>query len=316
MVRYIASRVAHTLLVLVLASVAVSSMLDLVPGDPALAILGESATPETIKQVHERLGLDRPYFDRYGDWATDVVTGDFGEAYYSREKVTTLIIRALPITAELVVLTLLLSLAISIPVGIYSAKHAGKRLDRSVTAISSVVQAMPAFTSVPLLVFAFVLKLPIFPATGWVDFGDDPILHFRHLVLPCFALSLSLIPLFVAALRSDMITTLSQDFVLNARAKGMSERTVLYRHALRPSSFSLFTLAALALGQLISGAVIVEVLFVLPGLGTLTVNAIDSKDVPVVQGVVMFIAIAYVIINLLVDFGYRYLDPRVRMKAG
>jgi peptide/nickel transport system permease protein len=313
--RYVARKVARAVVVLLLVSLAVSSMLDLVPGDPANALLGESATPETIAQVHERLGLDRPYLERFADWAGGVLRGDFGESYQTREDVLSAITRALPITAELVVLTLLCALAVSIPLGVYAARNAGKRLDRAINTLSSLLQAMPAFVAVPLLVYALVLKAGILPATGWVGFTADPIENLKHLVLPCVVMSFSVIPIFTAALRSDMIATLQQDFILNARAKGLSERAILFRHALRPSSFSLFTLVGLALGQLVSSAVVVEVLFVLPGIGALSVHAINTRDIPLVQGLVMFVALWYVLLNTLIDIGYRVIDPRVRLEV-
>lgn len=315
MAGYIVRRIARTIVVLVLVSLVVSSMLDLVPGDPAYAILGESATPEGVAQVHERLGLDRPYFERFFDWAGNVVQGDFGESYLSRTEVLTLIKRAVPITVELVVVTMILGLLISVPLAIYAAKKVGKRFDRMINTLSSVMQAMPAFVAVPLFVYLIVLKAGLLPATGWVGLTDDPVENLRHVILPCFVMSFSVIPIFTAALRSDMIATLQQDFILNARAKGLSDRAILFRHALRPSSFSLFTLIGLALGHLISSAVVVEVLFVLPGIGSLTVESINSRDLPIVQGVVMFIGLWYVLINTLVDIGYRMLDPRVRTEV-
>jgi peptide/nickel transport system permease protein len=315
MAGYVARKVARAVVVLLLVSLAVSSMLDMVPGDPAYAILGDSATPESIAQVHQRLGLDRPYFERFVDWVGSVARGDFGESYLSRTEVSTLIKRAVPITAELIVVTMIMGLLISVPLAIYAAKSAGKRFDRTINALSSLMQAMPAYVSVPLFVYVIVLKAGLLPATGWVGLTEDPVENLRHIILPCFVMSLSIIPIFTAALRSDMIATLQQDFILNARAKGLSERAVLFRHALRPSSFSLFTLIGLALGQLVSSAVVVEVLFVLPGIGSLSVQSINSRDLPIVQGVVMFIALWYVLINTFIDIGYRVLDPRVRMEV-
>lgn len=306
-------KLIRTILVLLLVSVAVSSMLDFVPGDPAYAILGESATPESLKQVHDQLGLDRPFLERYADWGGGIVSGDFGESYFTRQPVLKSIKASLPVTAELVFLTLLFAIVISIPLAVLAARRPGKLLDRVVSTMLSITQAMPAFVAVPVAVYVLALKLDIFPATGWSKLGDGIGRNLEHVILPCFIMSLSVIPIFVAALRSDMIGTLQQDFILNARAKGLSERVILLRHALRPSSLSLFTFIGLALGQLISGAVIVEILFALPGLGSLTRNAIVSRDVPIVQGVVMFLAIWYVLLNVLVDIGYRILDPRVRV---
>lgn len=310
---FIVRKLVRAAVVLLLVGLGVSSMLDLVPGDPAQAILGESATPEGIAQVHERLGLDRPFLERFGDWVGGVARGDFGESYLTREDVLSLIKRSLPVTAELVLVTMVLALATSIPLGVYAARNAGKRLDKAVSMMSSTMQAMPAFVAVPVFVYFLVIKVGVFPATGWVPLTESPVENLRHIILPCIVMSFSVVPVFTAALRSDMIATLDQDFILNARANGLSERAILFRHALRPSSFSLFTLIGLALGQLVSSAVVIEVLFVLPGIGSLSVQAINTRDLPVVQGLVMFVALWYVLINTLVDIGYRVLDPRVRL---
>ncbi|HMG40810.1 MAG TPA: ABC transporter permease [Acidimicrobiales bacterium] len=316
MARYVARKLAHTVAVLLLASLAVSGMLDLAPGDPAYAVLGDNATPEQVEKVHEQLGLDRPFLTRYVDWLDDVVTGDFGTSFKTGQDVTGLIVDALPVTAEIVLLTLLIAMLVAVPLGIACAQNAGGRIDRIVGASSSVLVAMPPFISVPLLAFAFVLQAQLFPATGWVDLAENPLENLHHIVLPTIALALYELPVFVAGLRTEMVSTLQQDFILNAKSKGLSRRAVLYRHALRPSSFSIVTLGGISLGRLIGGAVIVEILFVLPGIGSLSVNSINNKDIPVVQGVVMFVAITYVLVNTLIDILYGVLDPRVKAGAG
>jgi peptide/nickel transport system permease protein len=315
MVNVFIRKVAHTIVVLLLVSFATSIMLDLTPGDPAYTILGDSATPENVKAIHKELHLDRPILTRYEDWVENVVQGDFGTSHITKEKVTDLIVQALPITLELMILALLGGLLVSIPLAIYAAYREGGRFDRWLTQACSVLVSLPAFVSVPLLVYFLVLQIKLFPATGWVKLVDDPYENLRHLVLPTTALMFAEIPVFVAALRSDMIRTLQEDFILNAQAKGLSSRRILFRHALRPSSFSLMTLAGLSMGRLLGGAVIVESLFALPGLGTLLINSIYGKDIPIVQGVVMFIAIVYVAINLVIDLLYGYLDPRVRTRG-
>jgi peptide/nickel transport system permease protein len=308
-------KVGHTLVVLLIVSFATSIMLDLTPGDPAFAMLGDTATPEAIRDVHEKLGLDRPIMERYVDWLGGIPTGDFGKSFRTQEPVIDLILEVLPVTLELMVVALLLSLGISIPAAIYAAYRQGGRFDRGLLATSSVLVSVPPFVSVPLLVYLLVLQVKLFPATGWVKFGEDPLDNLWHIFLPALALAMTQIPSFTAALRADMIRTLQEDFILNAQAKGLSTRTILFRHALRPSSFTLMTLAGLSMGNMIGGAVIAESLFSLPGLGTLVINNISGKDLPVVQGTVLFIAIAYVGINMLIDILYGYLDPRIRTRG-
>jgi peptide/nickel transport system permease protein len=316
MARYVARKLLHTIAVLFLVSVATVLLLDLTPGDPASAILGTSATPEAVRAVHKELHLDQPFYSRYGDWVGDLVQGDFGTSYRTKESVSTIIVDALPVTIEILVLVMLLSMLISVPLGIYCAQRVGGRLDRANTFLSSILVSIPAFVSVPVLVYLLVLQAHVFPATGWVKLTDDLGENLWHLVLPVVALTLAEVPIWTASLRADMISTLQEDFILNARAKGVPERRVLFRHALRPSSFSLLTIVGLRVGAIISAAVVVEVLFSLPGLGTVTVSAITAKDLPVVQGVVMFVALMWVLLNTLTDVAYTALDPRVRAAAG
>jgi peptide/nickel transport system permease protein len=221
-------KVFHTIVVLLLVSVLTSLMLDLTPGDAAHAILGDTATPKAVHELHQQLGLDRPWIERYGDWLGDVVQGDLGTSYSTKQDVWSQIDEALPVTFELILLTILFSVAVAIPVAVYCARRVGGRLDRATMFVSSVFVSMPPFISVPLLVFLVVLTVPIFPATGWVPFSKDPLDNLQHIALPVLALSLWPIATFTAALRSDMIATLQEDFILNARAKGLATRSILY----------------------------------------------------------------------------------------
>jgi peptide/nickel transport system permease protein len=313
--RFVLRKVGHVAIVLLLVTLGTSMLLQLTPGDPAQALLGENASPEAMAQVREQLHLNDSIPSQYWRWLSGALHGDLGTSFKTGASVTELIMTALPVTAELVVLTLLLALVISVPLGLWCGAHEGGRVDRATSTLSSVAVAVPPFVSVPILVYLLVLRAGLLPATGWVDLGQAPLENLRHVILPVLALVLVEVPVFVAALRSDVSDTMRQDFILNARAKGVPPRRVLFRHALRPSSFSLLTLAGVSLGRLIGGAIVVEVLFSLPGIGTLTVNAINGKDVPVVQGVVLFVAALYVVVNVLVDIAYGLIDPRVRTVA-
>jgi peptide/nickel transport system permease protein len=318
MTRFIARKLVHVTLVLLIVSFALAFLLDLTPGDPAYAILGEQATPEQVAQIHQQLNLDAPFYDRYWDWLKGIVQGDFGTSYRTQEKVLAGIWDRVPVTAELVVLTLLVSLIVSIPIGVYTAYRADGKIDRAWQIGSSMLISFPSFVSALLLVWVFAILLkdfPIhFPVTGWTKLKDDVGDNLWHIALPVVTLSFTEVAQYTRLLRADMVTTLQEDYILAARAKGLPTRRILFRHALRPSSLSLVTLAALSMGRLIGGAIIVEYLFALPGLGQYAIQNITSKDVVVVQGIVMFVAICYVLINTLTDVAYGYLDPRVRLR--
>lgn len=306
----------HVTAVLLIVSFALLLLLDLSPGDPALAVLGENPTKEQIAQVREQLGLNDSVPTRYLNWLDDLVHGDFGTSYVTRQKVTDVIAESLPVTAELIILAILMALAVSIPLGVYTAYKADGRFDRIWQSISSVILSIPPFVSALILVYFFALQLkdfPIhFPVTGWVNLTDNVASNLWYVFLPALTLALVEIPQYSRLVRADMIATLQEDYILAARAKGLPIRRILYRHALRPSSFSLVTLAALSTGRLIGGAVIVESLFALPGLGEVLRRSIFDKDIPQVQGLVMFIAFVYVLMNVLLDLIYHLLDPRVR----
>ena len=316
MARFVARRLAHALLVILIVTFGTSFLLHLSPGDPAFAILGDSATPAAIKQVHKTLNLDEPFYTRYVDWIGQVAQGDFGTSQQTQEKVSDSITERLPVTFEVIVLALLMALGVSIPVAVYSAYRADGRFDRFSRATTSVVVSTPPFVSALLVVFVLALQLrnfPIhFPALGWVDISKGLLDNLWYAFLPSLTLALVVVPFFLRVLRADMIATLQSDFILTARAKGLPNRRILFRHALRPSLFSLVTLAALSVGSLIGAGIIVESLFNLPGLGQLLIQSVLNKDLVVVQGLVMFIALLYIVLNSFTDLAYGFLDPRTR----
>jgi peptide/nickel transport system permease protein len=316
--RYVAGRLVHIVLVLLVVSFALAFMLDLTPGDPAYSILGEQATAAQIAAVHKELHLDDSIPSRYGRWLGQIATGNFGKSYITKQSVWALIWQALPVTVELIVLALVMALALAIPIGIYTAYRADGRFDRLWVMICSTLAASPGFVTALILVYLFAVKLhtfPVhFPATGWIKLADNFSDNLWHAFLPALTMALSVVPQWSLTLRSDMIQTLQEDYILAARARGAPNRRILIRHALRPSSFSLLTLSGLTIGIMVSQAVILEPLFALPGLGYLLVTSVLAKDFPVVQGIVMFIAIAYVTVNVLIDVAYGYLDPRVRVR--
>lgn len=312
MIRFVGKYALHSLVVLAIVTFVATLLLDLTPGDPALMILGEAATPEQLANLRQQLNLDEPVVVRYWMWLTEALQGNLGVSPISHQPVTEQILSRLPVTLELAVLALALSLIISIPIGIITASKAGKAIDEGWSLASAVLISMPNFVMALVLVLLLGVRAGLFPTLGWVPIDQGLGENLKYVFLPALTLALVEVPVFSRLLRADMIQTLQKDFILSARARGMSNNYVLFRHALRPSSFSLLTLAGLSLGRLLGGAIIVEYIFSLPGLGQLMLNAINTKDLVTVQGVVLFITVCYVVINAVVDILYGYIDPRVR----
>lgn len=309
---YVLQRLVRLVVVLALVSLGVLLLVDLLPGDPAVAIGGENLTPEQTAAIRADLRLDDPLPVRWAAWVGGIAQGDFGRSVRDGQPVTEAILDRLPVTAEVAVLSLLVALLLSIPLACFAAYRRGGLVDRSASTASSVLLSSPSFLTAPLLLFLFAVTWPILPVLGWVPLTESVSGNLQHIILPVLALALPEVAILMRLLRADLVTTLQQDYILAARAKGAPASTIVRRHALRASSLTLVTLAGLNLGRLIGGTVIVEMLFVLPGLGQYAVQSIFAKDYVAVQGVVMFVAIAYVLINLLVELTYPWLDPRLR----
>ena len=311
-----ARRVGRSLVVVLLVTLASVALLSLAPGSAASVILGENATPEAIAALNAELGLDRPLWEQYLRWLGGAVTGDLGTSPLTHEPILEAVLDRLPVTLELAALALTISLVVAVVIAIVSATWQATVVDRALTAFSSVLLSVPAFIAGPLLVYFLSLQLGWFPVSGWSRVGSDGLAaNLQSAVLPALAIALTEIAAFHRVLRADLISTMREDFVGAARAKGMSAAYVMLRHTLRPSSFSLITLVGINLGRLIGGTVVVETLFSLPGLGQLVVASITSRDVIAVQGIVVFIVVVYVVVNMLVDLSYTWLDPRVRKAA-
>jgi peptide/nickel transport system permease protein len=287
---------------------------SLLPGDPAVQILGADNVndPDSVEVVREELRLDDPLLARYGAWLQDVATGDLGRSFRTDQQVKDAILERLPVTLEVGGLAVAIALVFAIPLGTLSAFRAGGRADRLVTGASFGLLALPPFMVAILLILIFAVTLGWLPATGWVRFTADPIDNLRHAILPALSLAVGEMAVYTRLLRADMITTLQQDSITMARAKGIPTSRILFRHALRPSSFSLMTVVGLQVATIIGGAVIIETLFALPGVGRLLVDSILQRDLIMVQGCALVIAIAFVVINFIVDILYTVLDPRIR----
>jgi peptide/nickel transport system permease protein len=312
--RLVLRRLPAILATLLVVSFLTFLLTSLLPGDPAVQILGPEAAsdPESLAAVREDLRLDDPLLSRYGAWLSDVATGDLGRSYRTGQEVTEAIAERLPVTLEVGALAVVIALALAIPLGTLSAFRAGSRVDRAVTGASFGLLALPSFMVAILLIYIFAVTLGWLPATGWTRLTVDPIDNLRHAILPALALAAGEMAVYTRLLRADMITTLQQDSITMARAKGIPTSRILFRHALRPSSFSLMTVVGLQVATIIGGAVIVETLFALPGIGRLLVDSIVQRDLVMVQGVALVIAISFVVINFIVDLLYTLLDPRIR----
>jgi peptide/nickel transport system permease protein len=289
------------------------SMLSLLPGDPALQILGaQGATPEAIERVREDLGLNDPLPVRYVRWLGNAATGDLGRSYITRQPVMEAIQQRAPVTIQLGLMAITFALTVAIPLALVSAYRQGGALDRFITGSSFALISIPSFMMAIVLIYVFAVNYGMFPATGWTRFSVDPGRNLRGAILPALSLGIAESAVYTRLLRTDMIATLQEDFVTMARSKGISTRRILLRHALRPSSFSLMTVAGLSVGSIIGGSVIVEEIFALPGLGRLLFESITRRDLVMVQGVVLLIAFSYVMVNFVVDILYTFLDPRIR----
>jgi peptide/nickel transport system permease protein len=312
-VRYVRARLTHLLLVLLAVTFLSFVVVDLLPGDAAVVVAGENATPEQVQEVRETLQLDRPLLVRYVDWLGGVVTGDLGSSFRTGQPVLEALGERIPVSMQLAVVAQLLALLIAVPLAVYSAYKPGRLIDRTTMTLGFAGAAMPQFVLGMVLIVAFAGGFSsILPATGYTSFFEDPLANLRSIILPCITLMVAEAAVYRQLLRSDMISTLQEDFILMARSKGLRPRAVLLRHALRPSSFSLITLSGVNLGRLIGGTVIVETLFAIPGLGQLIVQAVFNRDYLILQGALLFVAVAYVVINMLIDLLYLVLDPRVR----
>jgi len=311
-IRNIGRRTARLLAVALVAAATTFFLFELLPGSLADAILGEDARPEDIAKLEAELGLDRPVVERFGGWLWQAVQGDLGQSHITGEPVARAIVERLPVSIELMLLAQLVGLAIALPLGIWAGYREGTSVDRAISGGAFATLAIPHFVLGILLILVFAIWLRWLPATGFVPFSTDPIGNLRSMVLPTLTLALVEAPIYLRLLRSDLASTLREEFITVARAKGLSDRQILLQHALRPSSFSMLTVMGINIGHLIGGAVIIETLFALPGIGRLLIEGIIKRDYLVVQGLVLFISVAFVAVNMAVDAVYALIDPRLR----
>jgi peptide/nickel transport system permease protein len=312
MLGFVARRLLYLLPVLLAVSLLTFLIASLLPGDLAYVILGDQATPDKVAALRHDMGLDQPIWWRYLGWLGHVLEGDFGRSFRTGQTVLQAVAERLPVTFELMLLAELAALVIGIPLAIACAVRAGSAFDRIVTGSAFGMLSVPAFLAAILLIYFFAVELRWLPATGYVPFSEDPLGNLRCFVLPAFTLALGEWPVLMRVLRSDMISTLQEDYIAMARAKGLKRSRILLVHALKPSSLALVTVTGINIGRLMGGTVIVESIFALPGIGRLLLGSIYTRDLIILQGVVLCVAAGYVLINFIVDMLYVVLDPRIR----
>ena len=314
MLRFVFSRLAAVVPVLFVVSCVVFLILRLAPGDPAAVIAGSSATNADIEQIRARLGLDRSLPVQFGIWLGRVLQGDLGYSYFLNKPVTELIAQRLEPTASLAIGTILLAVLIAVPLGAIAAARMGGWVDRALSVLSVAGFSIPVFVTGYVLIYLFAIQLDWLPVQGYRPLGGKEGLAgwARHLILPWAALSIIYVALIARITRAAVSEALTEDYIRTARAKGVSEQVVLIRHALRNAAVPIVTVIGIGVALLIGGVVVTETVFAIPGLGSLTVDVVLNRDFPVIQGLVMFFAVSYVLINLLVDLSYLALDPRIR----
>jgi peptide/nickel transport system permease protein len=313
MLIYLAGRFGGALVTLAAVSVLAFFATALAPGNPASVLLGNMATPERVAAVNARLGLDQPLPTRYLRWLEALLHGDLGTSNLSFRPVAGLLGAAIPVTLELALASLVLAVLVAVPTGLLLAEHRARWWARAAMPVITLGISVPGFWVGLLLIVVFAVGLGWLPSGGYVPFARDPVGNIRHMVLPTLSLAIYLAPAVVRFVRITAQTVLREEYIDTARVKGISAARVLFRHVAPNTLLVTLTYVGLQLGVLISGAIVIEVIFSLPGLGRLGMSAVLNRDYPVIQGVVLAAAGGYVVVNLLVDLAYGLIDPRVRV---
>ena len=312
MLRLLGTRLLMTIPLMLVVSFLIYSLVVLVPGDPAVALAGQNPTPEQIEATRERLGLNDPFLVQYWHWLTDAFQGNLGRSLFTNEDVWSSILGRVPVTLSLTFLALLLAAILGLTLGLVAGLRPGSWIDRLATVGASIGVALPYFWVGMILVLIFAINTKILPATNYVPLMNNPIEWFKHLIIP--ALSLAIAPMAVIArqTRAAVVTVMTEDYIRTADAKGLSHTRVIAKHALKNAAIPVVTVFGIEANRLIGGTVVIEQLFVLPGLGQLAYQSVFSRDFPMVQGVLLFTAALVLLINLVVDVSYGYFNPRIR----
>ena len=311
MKQYTIRRILQLIPVLLGISILIFAVMKMIPGDVISGILGVEATPELRAQLAAKYGLDRPYIVQYLDWIGGVLRGDFGESIRTAEPILPQILTRFQVTAELTILAAVISWFVAIPLGILAAVKRNSMVDRLIRVFALLGVSVPGFALSILLILFLSLAFGYFSPLGYVSFFEDPLRNLQIMILPASILGISISGSVMRMTRSSVLEVLRQDFVRTGRAKGASERVAVFKHVLRSALIPIVTLVGMQIGSLLGGAVIVEQIFSLPGLGQMTLTGINQRDYPVVQGCVLFIAFVYVLVNVATDLLYAYIDPRI-----
>jgi peptide/nickel transport system permease protein len=311
MLRFLAGRMLGTAPVLLILSVGVFLMLHLTPGDPVQIMLGQDADPASVAALRSQLGLDQPLPIQYVRWVANVARGDLGHSIRTNQPVLEAIVSRLPVTIELSVLALVLSLAIGLPAGIVAAIRRNSSVDLASTGLALVGVSLPSFFLGILLILVFALWLRWVPPSGYTPLVQDPLMNLKQMFMPALALGAALAGIVARIMRSSLLEVLGTDFMRTARAKGLSEQGSVVSHGLKNALLPVVTVVGLQVGALLGGAILIETIFALPGVGRLAVDSIFARDFPIVQGVVLFLALVRVVSNLVADLLYARLDPRI-----
>ena len=312
MYTFIARRLLSTIPVLLVVAVLVFLMLRLAPGDPAAILAGDAASTEQIARIRTNLGLDRPIVVQFGIWVGNMLSGDLGESFYYKMKVAKLIGQRLEPTLALATLTILFAGLVSVPLGVVAAWRFGGWFDRALMGFSVLGFSVPVFVLAYILIYIVSLKLGMLPVQGYQRVADGFWPFLRHLILPSVTLSVIYIALIARVTRASVLEALGEDYIRTARAKGLPEFRVLVRHGLANAAVPIVTVIGIGVALLIGGVVVTESVYAIPGLGRLTVDAVLARDFPTIQGVILFFSFVYVLLNLLIDLSYVFLDPRIR----
>jgi peptide/nickel transport system permease protein len=310
--RLAATRLLALVPMLLLLSMASFALVHVIPGDPALVMMGGEGTTQAVEELRHQLGLDRPLHVRYWEWLSHIFQGDLGQSLYNKTRVSEELLWRMPTTLALVTLSLLFAVALGVPAGLLSAAYRNSWIDHAARLVTLVSLSLPSFWLGLMLIILFSLKLDLLPVIGYEPITQDLWKGLRYLILPSLSLGTYLSALLTRLTRSSMLEVLGQDYVRTARAKGLREWLVLMRHALRNALIPIVTVIGINLGILLGGSAVIETVFVLPGVGQLVVRSLYNRDLPVIQGLILYVAVVYVLANLVVDLVYTYLDPRLR----
>jgi peptide/nickel transport system permease protein len=312
MLSYVVRRILATIPVMAVVALFVFSLLYIAPGDPAAVIAGDQATPADVERIRQSLGLDRPFLIQFGEWVWNIVHANLGTSMFTGLPVTKMIAQRIEPTLSLMAVTLVFAVAVAVPLGVMAAWRAGTFVDRAVMAFAVLGFSVPVFVVAYLLAFVFALQLEWLPVQGYTPLSEGLWPWLENLILPAVALGCVYIALIARITRATMLEVLAQDYIRTARAKGIGQGGILFIHALKNASVPIVTVIGIGIALLIGGAVVTESVFVIPGLGRLTIDAILRRDYPVIQGVVVLFSFVYVLVNLLIDLLYTVLDPRIR----